>query len=453
MKRIYLFRRKLFLSIVCLMACYTALHAQIDWTQYSGNPVLDLGPASSWDAGTVFEHFVIKSGDTLKMWYSGNDASQIFENDFGIGYAWSLDGINWTRHASNPVMVGRTGKWDNIGVAAPAIVQDGDTLRMWYHAVTVAGAVPGKLIGYATSIDGVNWTRLDAPVLEAGASGEWDADILIAHAVVKDGDTYKMWYSGGTGAPPNVNFRIGYATSPDGVNWTKYDDPATTASPFQFSDPVIERGSSGSFDDGRAFTPHVLKTVSGYEMWYTGAGSANEFNQVIMYATSTDGINWTKHAGNPVLQVSKSWTQDITTPRVIRDGEQFRMWFNGFEPNFPFPARLGYATAPLTTSVDEKDRQTGIPFDFVLHQNYPNPFNPATKIRYEVSNPTRVVLKIMNLLGQEVRTLVNEEKLAGFYEVQWDGKDRNGQRVASGVYLYRLEAQALVQTRKMVLLQ
>ena len=67
MKRIYLFRRKLFLSIVCLMACYTATHAQVNWTQYSGNPVLDLGVPGSWDEGTVFVQSVILVGDTLKM--------------------------------------------------------------------------------------------------------------------------------------------------------------------------------------------------------------------------------------------------------------------------------------------------------------------------------------------------------------------------------------------------
>ncbi|MFQ6114895.1 MAG: FlgD immunoglobulin-like domain containing protein [bacterium] len=59
----------------------------------------------------------------------------------------------------------------------------------------------------------------------------------------------------------------------------------------------------------------------------------------------------------------------------------------------------------------------------------------------------------MKLLGQEVRTLVDEDQPAGFYEVMWDGKDNNGQRVASGVYLYKLETRDFVQTRKMVLLQ
>jgi flagellar hook assembly protein FlgD len=64
-----------------------------------------------------------------------------------------------------------------------------------------------------------------------------------------------------------------------------------------------------------------------------------------------------------------------------------------------------------------------------------------------------VALKIYNMLGQEVRTLVNEFKPTGFYEVSWDGKNNAGQRAPSGMYLYRLESQGAVETKKMVLLQ
>jgi hypothetical protein len=103
------------------------------------------------------------------------------------------------------------------------------------------------------------------------------------------------------------------------------------------------------------------------------------------------------------------------------------------------------------TAVSAQDLQS--PSTFALEQNYPNPFNPETKIRYEVPEAGRVGLKILTLLGQEVRTLVDEEKPAGSAEAQWDGKDGLGRKVGSGVYLYRLEAQGLVQTKKMILLQ
>ncbi|MFQ5768937.1 MAG: kelch repeat-containing protein [bacterium] len=112
-----------------------------------------------------------------------------------------------------------------------------------------------------------------------------------------------------------------------------------------------------------------------------------------------------------------------------------------------------YEYDPASDPTSVEDPSSVHPTEFRLHQNYPNPFNPETRITYEVSARTRVLLKVTNVLGQEVRTLVDEHKPAGFYEVLWDGKDNQGQRVASGVYLYRLELKDFVQTRKMVLLQ
>jgi hypothetical protein len=111
-----------------------------------------------------------------------------------------------------------------------------------------------------------------------------------------------------------------------------------------------------------------------------------------------------------------------------------------------------YANPMTSTSADE-NRDLGLPTEFTLFQNYPNPFNPETRISYEVAKHAQVMLRVINLRGQQVRTLVNEEKPSGFYEVRWDGNNDHGQRVASGVYLYRLESREFVQTRKMVFLQ
>jgi hypothetical protein len=92
-----------------------------------------------------------------------------------------------------------------------------------------------------------------------------------------------------------------------------------------------------------------------------------------------------------------------------------------------------------------------VPNGFALYRNYPNPFNPATRIRYELFLKGRVVLKIMNLLGQEVRTLVDAEQPPGFREVVWDGRNNRGQRAPSGVYLYELKVRDFAMIRKMVL--
>jgi hypothetical protein len=89
-----------------------------------------------------------------------------------------------------------------------------------------------------------------------------------------------------------------------------------------------------------------------------------------------------------------------------------------------------------------------LPKEFYLAQNYPNPFNPSTTISYQLPAQSHVTLKVYNVLGQEVATLVNEVKEPGSYEVMFDAKG-----LASGVYLYRLTAGSLTQTKRMVLLR
>ncbi|OGG47088.1 MAG: hypothetical protein A3F84_14020 [Candidatus Handelsmanbacteria bacterium RIFCSPLOWO2_12_FULL_64_10] len=93
------------------------------------------------------------------------------------------------------------------------------------------------------------------------------------------------------------------------------------------------------------------------------------------------------------------------------------------------------------------------PSDFALSHNYPNPFNPATTIRYAIPQAERVTLRVYNLLGQQVASLVDARQEAGFYAIQWDGKDAQGRRAASGVYFYRMQAGKFVRTEKMLLLK
>ena len=88
------------------------------------------------------------------------------------------------------------------------------------------------------------------------------------------------------------------------------------------------------------------------------------------------------------------------------------------------------------------------PVNFSLSQNYPNPFNPNTTIKYEISEMSFVTLKVFDLLGKEVATLINEEKPMGNYEIKFDGS-----KLTSGIYFYQLQAGAFVETKKMILLK
>ncbi|MFH0931020.1 MAG: S8 family serine peptidase [Candidatus Zixiibacteriota bacterium] len=113
----------------------------------------------------------------------------------------------------------------------------------------------------------------------------------------------------------------------------------------------------------------------------------------------------------------------------------------------------------LRTEVESPEEPL-VPTNYSLGQNYPNPFNPSTAIPFQVKSlelgvgrPIRTTLTVYNILGQRVRTLVDENKLPGRYEVIWDGKDEKGKEVSSGIYFYRLEIGGYKKTEKMVLLK
>ncbi|MGE5314942.1 MAG: FlgD immunoglobulin-like domain containing protein [Acidobacteriota bacterium] len=94
-----------------------------------------------------------------------------------------------------------------------------------------------------------------------------------------------------------------------------------------------------------------------------------------------------------------------------------------------------------------------MPSEFALDQNYPNPFNPTTTIKYQLTEDSKVNLTIYNLQGQVVRTLVNDNVAAGFQSVTWNGKNDRGQSVASGMYMYRIQAGSFVSVKKMLMLK
>jgi len=115
---------------------------------------------------------------------------------------------------------------------------------------------------------------------------------------------------------------------------------------------------------------------------------------------------------------------------------------------------------PLTTpniaykgGEDQITQTSNVPEEFSIEQNYPNPFNPICEVAYTLPTNCHVRLTIYNILGQKVRVLVDEYQSAGHKSVKWDGKDAQGQELASGVYFYRLEAGEFAQTKKMVLLR
>ena len=113
---------------------------------------------------------------------------------------------------------------------------------------------------------------------------------------------------------------------------------------------------------------------------------------------------------------------------------------------------------PPIVSIDDNSEE--IARDFTLYQNFPNPFNPSTTIRFSILETANVSIKIYDVLGREISTLVNEVKTPGIYSSVWNGDDNSGNKVSSGIYFYRIQAvpaggrsNNFIETKKMILLK
>jgi predicted GH43/DUF377 family glycosyl hydrolase len=148
---------------------------------------------------------VLYTGGEFKMWYSGVDSGNIGR----IGYATSLDGLAWSKHPGNPVLVeGPDGDWDDSSVMMPSVVFNGTGYQMWFAGQDASTVFR---IGYATSPDGITWTKdLANPVLEPTPGG-WDELMVSGPFTIFDGLSYHMWYSGFN---PGGGSGIGYAFEP-----------------------------------------------------------------------------------------------------------------------------------------------------------------------------------------------------------------------------------------------
>ncbi len=123
--------------------------------------------------------------------------------------------------------------------------------------------------------------------------------------------------------------------------------------------------------------------------------------------------------------------------------------FNFTKTSGPVPAGAIAAFSSEDWELNPAAEET-VPEEFVLQQNYPNPFNPSTAISYQLSRAEKVSIIIYDLAGRQVRQLVNEQKEAGSYTVQWDGRNQAGQAVASGLYIYQIQAGEFAESRKML---
>ncbi|MFQ5650838.1 MAG: T9SS type A sorting domain-containing protein [bacterium] len=436
---------------LCLLFEVNQAFPQPNFTPYENNPVIAYGPAGSWDAGVIYLPEVVFKDSLYYMFYSGS--ANLMTTPFAMGYATSTDGFTWSKYNGNPVFQADGSGFDAFSAAEPCILLEDNLWVMYYSARSVPGPGPGPAIGRATAPEPAGpWTRLEDPVLTVGSAGEWDAHFVTPNTIIATDTGFVMYYSGGTGfpfPPTNDHARVGMATSADGINWVKYDDPATTDPPFAESDPVLQLGAPGSYDSGLAWECDVLPTENGWEMFYTS--DPDDFSgERLCYATSSDGIHWTKDANNPFLSPTQPWaTLDLVAPSVIKIDGTYFMYYLG--TTTLLNGQIGLATGQSVTNVATWRNET--PRAFELMQNYPNPFNPTTTISFQVQAQTSVTLSIFNVLGQQTRTLLEQTFAPGVHTVSWDGLDDNGQAVPSGLYVYQLRSGRAVISKKMILIR
>ena len=288
--------------------------ASAGWTKYEGNPVL--GGA----LGTCFDVTLLKEGDTYRMWFSWRPKQSVALVESGDGIHWSQPQIVlWANHETD---------WE-ADINRPSVLKRTDGYHMWY----TGQARDRSWIGYATSPDGVHWTRRSVePVLSP--KEPWEKGAAMCPYVLWDEDKhqYRMWYSAGDQYEPNA---IGYATSPDGVHWTKHGD-----------NPVFSADPASPWEQHKVTACQVIPAGEWHLMFYIGF--RNEHLAQIGLARSRDGIrNWQRHLANPIIRpVPDAWDGDACyKPFAILDQEDDRwmLWYNGRNGNVE---QIGLAIHP-----------------------------------------------------------------------------------------------------------
>jgi predicted GH43/DUF377 family glycosyl hydrolase len=191
-----------------------------------------------------------------------------------------------------------------------SVLKEGKTYRMWLSWR------PRQSVALVESNDGIHWSEPPKIVLGPRPETGWEDDIN-RPVVVKRADGYHMWY---TGQAKGKNSWIGYATSPDGVNWKRMSDKPV----LSFEKP---------WEKVAVMCPHVLWNADKqlFQMWYSG-GEQYEPN-AIGYATSPDGLAWTKHGKNPIFTCDRSipWEQDrVAGCQVEKHGDYYLMFYIGY---------------------------------------------------------------------------------------------------------------------------
>ena len=274
--------------------------AKAGWGKYEGNPVL------GGKLGTCFDVSVLREGNKYGMYFSWRPKGSIALVESGDGIHWDDPKIVLGPRASSG--------WEDR-VNRPTVIKHKGIYHMWYIGQTSEHS----WIGYATSSDGLTWERSgDKAVLSP--EEPWEGVAVMCPHVVWDDEKqlYRMWYSAGEQYEPNA---IGYATSADGLSWTKLG-----------GNPVFSADRDNEWERHKVTGCQVIQDGNWHLMFYIGF--RDEHRAQIGVARSGDGVTgWQRHPENPIIGPGKGdWDGDACyKPFAIYEKEKDRwlLWYNG----------------------------------------------------------------------------------------------------------------------------
>lgn len=263
-------------------------------------PVMTRGAQGDWDAVDVLNPSVIQRDKTYYNFFSGYDG-----RIWHTGLAVSGDGVHWQKQGD--ILSPDAGTWERGAIVANGSAIDVNGSVFYYYQ-----AGDPVEIGLARSKDGLSWQRNGGPVLPVGPWESWDERGVADPDVIRLGDSFYMFYLGMDRARRQ---RLGVAESRDGVNWFKLR-----------SNPILELGDYGAFDENGLGEPAVWAARGYYWMLYTGRDRMEVRRMGL--ARSRDGVRWEKLP--VVIAGSEAWdSKVICDPSVIAEGDRVVVWFGG----------------------------------------------------------------------------------------------------------------------------